>query len=99
MKKPVVTVIKAFILIVLIVAYGIWSTAIEPVFTNEMAMQQMQNADFSSTGIATYSYVRNYAWIGFVVVGLLLFYKEIIAIFKKLTNNVQEKEKTYEESK
>ena len=64
-------------------------------YANDLAMNQMQNTPESSMGIQLYSYVRNNAWIGLVILIILIFGRDVLKVFKMYMNK---KEKTNEEN-
>lgn len=84
MKKGTI-IIKVCILVVICILHGIFLATFEPVFTNEMAMAQMQNYEYSGVGLRAYMYMRNISWVVFVAAILLLFAKEIKFLYTKIT--------------
>lgn len=94
MKKSKV-IIKLVVLFVLSIVGNIWIQSFAPNFTNEMAVAQMTNDYYSSTGIGVISYIRNYYWGIPLVIALIMFMGEI----KYLVSKVKEKgEKENEEN-
>ena len=67
-----------------IVIYNIFLQVISPVFTNELAMNQMTNSIDSTMGIQLYTIVSSYGWVLLVVIFILLFYKHMKNLFVKL---------------
>lgn len=81
MKKSIK--IKIIIFIVLILLYNILYQFISPLVSNEMAMYQMQNTIDSNLWIQLYTYFSNYSVLIFIVIGILLFNKNIINFIKE----------------
>ena len=81
MKKS--TKIKIAIFIVLILLYNTLNQFISPLVSNEMAMYQMQNTIDSNLWIQLYTYFSNYSVLIFIVIGILLFNKNIINFIKE----------------
>lgn len=81
MKKSIK--IKIIIFIVLILLYNILNQFISPLASNEMAMYQMQNTIDSNLWIQLYTYFSNYSVLIFIVIGILLFNKNIINFIKE----------------
>lgn len=77
------TKIKIIIFIVLILLYNILNQFISPLASNEMAMYQMQNTIDSNLWIQLYTYFSNYSVLIFIVIGILLFNKNIINFIKE----------------
>lgn len=91
MKIKLITIIKIIALIILIVSINALFQAYEPIFTNELAMQQMQNTDTSSSDIMLYTYLRNCSWLSVVLLAVVMFWSEIKAIIKKYTTKEKNK--------
>lgn len=85
MKIRPVIIIKTIILIALIISLNAILQAYEPTLTNELAMQQMQNYDISNSGILFYSYLRNYNWIGILIIASIMFWKDVVRLINKIT--------------
>lgn len=85
--------IKFLILSVLVIIYNAFTQTVSPIIANQLAMQQMQNYDTSSMGIQLYQYLTNYGWIIFIVLIVIMFRKDIVNIFKKIKENVNNEEK------
>lgn len=85
--------IKFLILSVLILIYNAFVQTVSPIIANQLAMQQMQNYDTSSMGIQLYTYLTNYSWVVFIVLIVIMFHKDIVNIFKKIKENVNNEEK------
>ena len=81
MKKS--TKIKIAIFIVIILLYNTLNQFISPLVSNEMAMYQMQNTIDSNLWIQLYTYFSNYSVLIFIVIGILLFNKNIINFIKE----------------
>ena len=81
MKKS--TKIKIAIFIVLILLYNTLNQFISPLVSNEMAMYQMQSTIDSNLWIQLYTYFSNYSVLIFIVIGILLFNKNIINFIKE----------------
>lgn len=77
-------VVKTIVMLGLIFAYNVIMYIIEPIvspsITNDLAMLQMQNVEYSTTAIQAVTYAKNYSWVILVVIGLCLFGREIISI-------------------
>lgn len=84
--------IKFMILSVLVIIYNAFVQTVSPIIANQLAMQQMQNYDTSSMGIQLYSYLTNYSWIIFVVLIVIMFHKDVVNIFKKIKESVNNEE-------
>ena len=89
MKKLGKVLVKLGVLTLLMLGLNLFLQAFEPVFTNEMALQQMQNYNTSSSSIVAYTYLRNYGWLVMVILAVTLFWRDAIDFFKKLTNNTK----------
>lgn len=86
-------IIKVVILVAISIIYNAIIQTISPIIANELAMQQMQNYDTSSMGIQLYQYLTNYSWIVFVILIVIMFRKDVVNIFKKIKecmNNEEE---------
>lgn len=81
MKKS--TKIKIVIFVVLILLYNVLNQFISPLISNEMAMYQMQSTIDSNLWIQLYTYSSNYSVLIFIVIGILLFNKNIINFIKE----------------
>lgn len=79
---------KSIAILVLIFVYKFVMGVIEPIvapgLTVELAMLQMQNIEYATPGLQIYTYVQNYAWVGLVVIALIVFHKEIFEIIDLL---------------
>lgn len=85
-------IIKVAILVAISVAYNAIMQAVSPIIANQLAMQQMQNYDTSSMSIQLYQYVTNYSWIVFVILIVIMFRKDIVNIFKKIKESMNNEE-------
>jgi len=83
------TIVKVLLLIVLIFLGNGLLAYVEPIYMNNLAMQQMGNDDLSSSWISIYTYFRNGIWLAYVFAALAFFHKEIAYITKKLTKKDQ----------
>lgn len=85
MKKPLIkiTVIKTFCILVIFSVLNLITQNITPIFTNEIALQQMNNDAFSSSGIGIISYISNFTWIVAAILLYLFFKKELFYFIKK----------------
>ena len=86
MKKFLIKriVIKTLCAFVIFVVLNSITQHITPIFTNEIALQQMNNDAFSSAGIGIISYISNFTWIVYAILLYLLFKKELFYFIKKL---------------
>lgn len=81
MKKS--TKIKIVIFVVLILLYNILNQFISPLISNGLAMYQMQSTIDSNLWVQLYTYFSNYSVLIFIVIGILLFNKNIINFIKE----------------
>ena len=88
--KPII--IKVGVLMVISIIYNAFVQTVSPIIANQLAMQQMQNYDTSNMGIQLYSYLTNYSWIIFVVLIVIMFHKDVVNIFKKIKESVNNEE-------
>ena len=89
---------KTIALVSIVFIYRVLMNLLDPMlalYANDLAMNQMQNTPESSMGIQLYSYVRNNAWIGLVILIILIFGRDVLKVFKMYMNK---KEKTNEEN-
>ena len=84
--------IKFLILFVLVIIYNAFFQTVSPIIANQLAMQQMQNYDTSSMGIQLYTYATNYSWIVFVILIVIMFHRDVVNIFKKIKESVNNEE-------
>lgn len=76
--------LKAFISICLVVIYVVIQRIFYPIMTNEVALNQFEDTANSFVDITTSQLVlHNLHWI-FLVLILIVYYKEIINIIKKV---------------
>lgn len=69
--------------------YKTFMQSVSPIIANELAMIQMQNSVDSSFGIQAYTFLSNYDWMLFMLLVVLVFYKDILNVI----NNIKEKKK------
>lgn len=84
---------KTTITIILIVLYKIMQ-AVLPIIQNEIAMTQMENTVESGMGMPIYNILYNifrYSWIVLVIFILALFSDEIVKIYNKIKEKLNEK--------
>ena len=90
---------KSIALIVIVFFYKILMNFVEPIVSiiiaNDLAMNQMQNITESNIGIQLYSYVRNNAWIGLVILAIILFFREALEIIGKLMSKREKNNEEY----
>lgn len=83
---------KSIVILVLIFIYkfvmGIIEPIVAPGLTVELAMLQMQNIEYATPALQVYTYINNYAWVGLVVIALIVFHKEIFEIINLLKGEV-----------
>lgn len=87
---------KSIAILVLIFVYKFVMNIVDPIvspgMTTDLAMLQMQNVEYSSAPLLAYTYIRNYAWVGLVIVVLIVFHKEIFEIINLLKGEEKNEE-------
>ena len=76
-------------LVVFLVVVGLISFAINTLsvpFTNQLAVSQLSNDDFNYQLIGTWTYVKSLVPIGYVVIFVSMFFKDLKKLFKKIIN-------------
>lgn len=80
---------KTIAMLVFILLYKVVMCIIEPIVASsvsvDLAMLQMQNAEYSTTAMQIYTYVKNYAWVGLALIACVVYCKEIFELINLLT--------------
>jgi hypothetical protein len=79
--------------IITAIAWTIYSTVekiYSPVFTNEMAVQQLNNTNSSFTNYQLWQNFWNYGYGILAILTVLFFVKDIIGVIKKSTSETDE---------
>ena len=85
--KKIVILIKIIVLGTIVFTYNTVMQSISPIIETQLAMNQMTNAVDSSMGIQMYTHAKNYGWVGFLILALVLFLDEIISFINKKKEN------------
>lgn len=85
--------IKIIVLIIIASIYNAIMQFVSPIIANELAMNQMQNSVDSSLGIQLYTYASNYSWIVFLLVVVIMFYKDALKLIKWIKEKNKDEEK------
>lgn len=91
MKKVILKIVVLAIVFGLFNMIGLY---ISPLFENSLAMNQMSVSTESNLLLQVYDYISNYSWLGYIVLTVLVFRKEISEINNKIKS---EKEKQNEQ--
>lgn len=78
MKKFLV---KAFFTILLMVALTVFGNAYEPVISGQVAVQQLNDSYDSSANMTIYQSFKNWSWVGYILIPVLIFFKDIKKLF------------------
>lgn len=91
--RKALTILKVLLLLAIVAVYNVYLVAFEPIFTTDLALQQMQNYDTSSSGIMAYTYVRNYGWFVILALAVVLFAGDAVKIIKSMKEKKKHEEK------
>jgi len=79
--------IKVIIFISIVIILKIIGNAVQPLVMADISIQaQLADSDASKAGYEIYKQVRTYAPVAYILVGLLVFKKELKTLFKKGAN-------------
>lgn len=85
------TIAVAIIIFVYKVIMNFIEPLISPLIANELAMNQMKNTTDSNLWLQLYTYVSNHAWVGLVVIIVVLYFREVFEIIKLIKEKKNEK--------
>lgn len=84
-------IVKTIIVAIIVLIYKIVMNFIEPLvtplITNELVMNQMNNTVDSNFWLQLYTFATNNAWVGLVVIIVILYCREVLEII----NLIEEK--------
>jgi hypothetical protein len=74
---------KTILTVTLLIATTLIFNAFEPSIAGQVAVQQLNDSYASTAGMTTYQSVKNWFWITYIVVPVLVFFSDIKKLFKK----------------
>ena len=77
------TMVKMGILLAVWIVWAVFSSVVDPIIANELAMSQMSNSVDSSMWIHMYSVAKNYELLWFGALAVILFLKESCVLFER----------------
>lgn len=81
MSKRIVA--KSIILIVLIAITETIMSSLQPVILGNIAVTQLEDAYTSNSGLKVYQSISQYSFIGYILIGIAMFYTDIKKFSKK----------------
>lgn len=85
------TIAVAIIIFVYKVVMNFIEPLVSPLIANELAMNQMQNTVDSNLWLQLYTYTTNNAWVGLVVIIVVLYFREAFEIINLIKEKRNEK--------
>ena len=77
-------IIKIISLSIIFTMFEMIELHISPLLKNNLATYQMSYTFESNLFIQIYSYISNYSWTIYLLLTILVFYKEILKLYKKI---------------
>jgi len=85
------TIAVAIIIFVYKVIMNFIEPLISPLITNELVINQMNNTVGSNFWLQLYTYISNHAWVGLVIIIVVLYFKEVFEIINLIKEKRNEK--------
>lgn len=86
MRKQII--IKILVLVLLVVVFNVVMNSFGVTFTNEIAINQLDNSNAAFNELQWVSTAKGYAPIAFIAIAILMFAKEIKILIKKIKENM-----------
>ena len=88
--NKIILIIKGILYFLFVFLWDKFYTAIAPIVTNDLAIRQMENNDYSSIGINLFSIYSNYQWL--IIIGglLFIFLNEITILIEYIIKRIKE---------
>ena len=88
--NKIILIIKGILYFLCVFLWNKFYTIISPIVTNELAMKQMENNNYSFIGINLFSIYSNYQWL--IIIGglLFVFLNEIPVLIEYIIKRIKE---------
>ena len=88
MKKKFIIKTVLFILFILVIQIAF--SSVVPFYSNDIAMEQMKDNYMSSSYMRIYQVLSDYRYIAYVIIGVLVYLKNIVGLLKEKKEDGQE---------